>query len=34
LNQPEKNLSKRALSLKTRMQRKLRGQTAKRKKAE
>src|ERR1700674_2488188 len=32
LNQPEATLSKRALSLKTRMLRKLRGQTAKKKK--
>ena len=34
LNQPDAKLSKRALSLKTRMQRKLRGQAGKRKKAE
>jgi large subunit ribosomal protein L28 len=34
LNQPESKLSKRALTLKTRMLRKLRGQTGKRKKAE
>ena len=31
LNQPEKNLSKRALSLRTRMRKKLRGQSAKKK---
>lgn len=34
LNQPDTRLSKRALTLKTRMLRKLRGQTGKRKKAE
>ncbi len=34
LNQPDTKLSKRALTLKTRMMRKLRGQSAKRKKAE
>jgi large subunit ribosomal protein L28 len=34
LNQPEGRLSKRALTLKTRMLRKLRGQAGKRKKAE
>jgi large subunit ribosomal protein L28 len=34
LNQPDNKLSKRALTLKTRMLRKLRGQTGKRKKAE
>lgn len=34
LNQPETKLSKRALTLKTRMLRKLRGQTAKKKKSE
>ncbi len=34
LNQPEERLSKRALSIRTRMLRKLRGQAGKRKKAE
>ena len=34
LNQPDQRLTKRALTLKTRMQRKLRGQGGKRKKAE
>jgi len=34
LNQPDSRLSKRALNLKTRMRRKLRGQAGKRKKAE